>query len=408
MKKSIIIFTSMFPWGNGETFLETEIKYYKDCSVYIIPEKVKKEWSKREVPQNICVIENYEKSTFAKLIFGVKGLFNRDSCKEICDLILQGRLNVKMIKQIMINSFYGRLLFYKTKSLIEEKNIDTNNAVFYSYWMTGEAYAAILLKRKYKNSKAISRCHRYDLYEERQGTGYLPFRKQLKELDMLCPIAEDGKKYLKEKYKFLHSEKIKVFRLGVNSFKESSYSREKEFRILTCSNLIPIKQVDKLVLALACLKKEKIDWTHIGVGTEYKKIKELAEDVLEDNIRYKFLGQLSNADVINNYRNNNYDLFINISSSEGIPVSIMEASSFGIPVIATRVGGNEEIVFDGKNGKTLHFDFKPKELAELIQEFYYMEDKAYFQYRDEAYRIWKELYSAKKNYEEFIKYIKEE
>ena len=37
-------------------------------------------------------------------------------------------------------------------------------------------------------------------------------------------------------------------------------------------------------------------------------------------------------------------MFINLSSSEGIPVSIMEAQSFGIPVIATNVGGSGEIV----------------------------------------------------------------
>lgn len=35
-----------------------------------------------------------------------------------------------------------------------------------------------------------------------------------------------------------------------------------------------------------------------------------------------------------------------MSLSEGIPVSIMEAISFGIPIIATNVGGNAEIVND--------------------------------------------------------------
>ena len=35
---------------------------------------------------------------------------------------------------------------------------------------------------------------------------------------------------------------------------------------------------------------------------------------------------------------NDFDLFVNMSLSEGIPVSIMEAISFGIPIIATNVG----------------------------------------------------------------------
>ena len=38
------------------------------------------------------------------------------------------------------------------------------------------------------------------------------------------------------------------------------------------------------------------------------------------------------------------DLFLTVSANEGIPVSIMEAQSFGIPVIATDVGGISEIV----------------------------------------------------------------
>ena len=34
-----------------------------------------------------------------------------------------------------------------------------------------------------------------------------------------------------------------------------------------------------------------------------------------------------------------YHVFLNVSSSEGVPVSIIEAMSFGIPCIATNVGG---------------------------------------------------------------------
>jgi len=48
---------------------------------------------------------------------------------------------------------------------------------------------------------------------------------------------------------------------------------------------------------------------------------------------------LPHNDVLNYYASNPVDVFINTSSSEGLPVSIMEAMSFGIPVIATNVGG---------------------------------------------------------------------
>ncbi len=50
-------------------------------------------------------------------------------------------------------------------------------------------------------------------------------------------------------------------------------------------------------------------------------------------------GGISNAEVFQFYRDNKVDLFVNASTSEGLPVSIMEAISFGIPSIATNVGG---------------------------------------------------------------------
>ncbi|NJK95527.1 MAG: glycosyltransferase [Bacteroidales bacterium] len=39
-------------------------------------------------------------------------------------------------------------------------------------------------------------------------------------------------------------------------------------------------------------------------------------------------------------------MFLNTSLSEGVPVSVMEALSFGLPVIATDVGGTGELIND--------------------------------------------------------------
>ena len=61
-------------------------------------------------------------------------------------------------------------------------------------------------------------------------------------------------------------------------------------------------------------------------------------------------GNVDNAALLEDYITENYYLFVNVSSSEGIPVSIMEASSVGIPCLATDVGGTGEIISDGVNG----------------------------------------------------------
>src|SRR5690606_33025349 len=65
------------------------------------------------------------------------------------------------------------------------------------------------------------------------------------------------------------------------------------------------------------------------------------------NLEFSYKGQLSSADVREFLARNWVDIFINLSSSEGMPVSMMEAMSFGIPVVATRVGGVPELLGEG-------------------------------------------------------------
>jgi len=57
------------------------------------------------------------------------------------------------------------------------------------------------------------------------------------------------------------------------------------------------------------------------------------------------LGEIQNAAFLNQY----IDVFILVSDYEGLPISIIEALSCSVPVIASNVGGISEIL-DGENG----------------------------------------------------------
>lgn len=65
-----------------------------------------------------------------------------------------------------------------------------------------------------------------------------------------------------------------------------------------------------------------------------------------------FMGNLANAGAYNEYA----DLFVLTSNYEGLPMVILEAMSFGKPVVASNVGGISEIVEDDVNGYTVRND----------------------------------------------------
>ena len=63
-------------------------------------------------------------------------------------------------------------------------------------------------------------------------------------------------------------------------------------------------------------------------------------------------------------------MFLTASSTEGLPISILEAFSACIPAAATAVGGIPEIVRDGETGFLLPENPAPEELAAAIRRFY--------------------------------------
>jgi glycosyltransferase involved in cell wall biosynthesis len=176
------------------------------------------------------------------------------------------------------------------------------------------------------------------------------------------------------------------------------------FRIVTCSSLIKLKRIDLIITALGNLRTDrKIVWNHFGEGHLQKEMKDLAQGMLGHlkNIEYQFMGQIQNSELLKFYSENKIDLFINTSSSEGIPVSIMEAQSFGIPVIATDVGGVREIVVEG-TGSVLSADFKTEQLTEIIQFYIGMPDEEANKMRKNAYNNWGRSFNASENYKNFI------
>ena len=149
--------------------------------------------------------------------------------------------------------------------------------------------------------------------------------------------------------------------------------------------------------------KFDIEWTHIGgEKTAVSEILKFADSILKDrkNIKYIFKGYLSNDDFNEYYKQEPIDCFINVSFSEGVPVSIMEALSFGIPVIATNVGGVSELV-NSSNGFLLSPNPSIEEISSAIQKYRDLDQSDKLLFRKNAYDTWDRSYNAEKNYRMF-------
>lgn len=229
----------------------------------------------------------------------------------------------------------------------------------------------------------------------------IPCRELLiKNLDAVYPCSEDGTCYLQSRFP-KYKNKIKTRFLGTLGCGQKKYNKEDELRIVSCSNVVPVKRLDLIVETLQHILDINIKWTHFGDGIMMNQIKEMSRE-LPENIKIDFRGNVKNSDLLEVYKNNQFDLFLNVSLSEGIPVSIMEALSFGIPCIATDVGGTKEIVIDGYNGWLLKKDFKEEQLVNIIRNYCNLNNEQILKLRECAYESWKEKYNAKKNYTTFV------
>jgi len=121
-----------------------------------------------------------------------------------------------------------------------------------------------------------------------------------------------------------------------------------KYIILFVGTLIPRKGVQTLIEAF--IKLNLYDKTELIIGGAGMEEKNLKSIVYKNNIEnyVKFLGELEPENVQNVMLNS--DCFVLPSHSEGTPNVIKEAMACGVPVIATNVSGNPELVKNGETG----------------------------------------------------------
>lgn len=412
---TLLFFTDTFPCGKGETFIENEFPYLSAAfsRIYIITNNLNDDVTRQVTPNTKVVRYAYQPDAGYK----VKTLlqwFSPTLQEE--RYFLKNCLRLALSKQrltIMLSA-YAKMLQTTAfiNQLVEQEGIDKNSLYLYAYWFNNMAASLAYYRSQYPMVKAFCRAHRWDIYAEEQPGCYLPFRQfTLQQLNACYPISLDGLNYISAQTQHVADAKLQLARLGtMPPAAPLPAGNIDKVSLVSCSFVIPRKRIELIIEALATIQDIPIEWVHYGSGPSLQQIQELASEKLgsKSNITFRFAGQITNSELLQQYHKGTFDLFINVSASEGVPVSIMEAISFGIPAIATDTGGSREVVVEKESGYLVPVQVSAVEIAAIIREFWKLSPFDKNKLRTTAHLFWDRHFNAQKNYPEFLRQINKE
>lgn len=341
MRSSIVVFTLDFP----DPLLGIEIPYLAKAfdKVYILPNRT---GVITELPANVEVVS----------------LFNTVDLKKPWKPVLKNFWSIFRIYTYSLaqpTNFFPYIKYYRSYvgHLLEELEKveplqhfvvkhNLQDALFYDYWFVNSTLALAELKRKGIVKHAISRVHGFDLYDERQFEGRVPFREyKVKWSDGIYAISKHGYQYLTSKLPKHLQAKVYLSYLGVNNAYQENAPVRKDgapFTIVSCARLVPLKRIPLLAETLSHTSLP-VHWIHFGDGPERENVDNAIAKV-SANCKVTLKGECSNEEILRFYAENYVDLFVSLSETEGLPVSMMEAISAGIPILAVSVNGIPEVV----------------------------------------------------------------
>ena len=409
-RRGLVVLTDSYPYDWGEEFFEQEIGYLASVfdRIWIVPVRVEEGAEPtRTLPDNATAlllprrrIRSWQAEALAR---APQILLGPDRMVETSPLRSFGRFGMDV--RFASNALSVKSRFLKVFPFDELADVDS--VVVYSYWFfTGTALAGMVRKEIEKQcpSTIVSRAHAYDIDEDAAPRQYIPSRRfVMGAADRVFPISDYAAGFLARRFPDRMS-KVSVQRLGVPRAVFRERRGGDPFTLVSCSHMAVYKRVDLLVRAVAELERRgvPVEWTHIGEADPGRltAMRELADREIHTS-KVTFTGHLSNAEVRDLYATSDLSAFVNCSDGEGVPVSVMEAQSTGLPVVATAAGGTGEIVWDGRNGRLIPVDVTPGQIADAIESIRNLTADEYAEYSACARETWSVRSDAERQYDEF-------
>ena len=406
-KKKLVILFDEYPFELDEySFIKTELEFLVEHFDVVIVSSSASSEPKVTIDERITLYHCIKKFGLKEKIEAVLAfLFSKCGHAEIKRILKAG--------QKTGGRFYDSIVYLSSaaqlKKYMEKEHVLKGDEVIYSYWFNANCLAALMEKETYPKLKVVSRIHGYDLYNERNPHNRQPFREYMNELlDKIFFVGDTG-----EQYYYAHwgkpedkNKKYVVASIGTVKFRESdkslSHKKTKAFHIVSCSNVIPLKRIHLIIEGLSRITDIDIRWTHFGNGDLMAEIEKKAQELLEgkSNISYRLEGFIPLEEIMRFYEENDIDCFITTSSTEGCPVSIQEAMSYGIPIIATAVGEIPNMI-DG-NGILLSESPSPEDVQTAIERLYHAGEAERLTMRTKSRALWERKYNAIDNAKRFV------
>ena len=305
---------------------------------------------------------------------------------EIEILTLSENKNLKMKDELFVNRIDRNLpLVYRwlTTILTIYKLGKNKDLIFVNGLGTETTIANIFLKKKiirkivgdpvweraYNKSKTS---YSFDDFQENNNGIFILLQKKIRNFSIKrSDIVVTPSQHLKNFVIDLgYKNKIEAINNGIKMPKESTkIFQNNQLNITILSRLVPHKNIDKVIKAISNLNNPFIKLNIVGEGPEIDRLKSISSKYdYKDNII--FHGKFNREDINRIFLNT--DLFIQASNYEGLPHSLLEAMSFGIPVLCTPVGDCKEILKNEDRGYTLDLpvseDNIESKIAKIINE----------------------------------------
>lgn len=362
-KPHVYIVTSLFPYGKmSETFLAAELALESSkYDICVIPMQAASE--RRTCPPDVTVDTALcRRGFFKKMCFLLASICSFSFWK----MLFKERKEIKSGSEFKtaVSYFYGAKL---VKHYFRKKRKEIpQGSVLYSYWFSEGALGLAMARHSFPelaSCRFVARAHGHDVYMKSRGI-HIPCREFILEHFDIYTVSQTQAEYLKSRYP-KYRDKVHHAYLGIAPLEETALSSKRtkaDISFVSCSSAVAEKRLGLIFTTLCTFAQkhphQQVCWTHIGTGIDFDLIGRPA------NLNIDLKGYQTIDKIYDIYRHEQLDIFLNLSCSEGLPVSLMEAINASIPIIATDAGGTREIACaDTGQLLPIHFTYEDFEQA---------------------------------------------